>query len=80
MNFYFLNFLTCTVLTKVMSVMKEENWTLLLMYSTVVDLRRFAAALDNRVGKNVGAAKAGEHLTRTAELIMDLFRVCAGDR
>lgn len=60
--------------------MKEENWTLPLMYSSVVDLRRFAAALDNRIGRSAGAAKAGEHLTRTAELIMELFRVCAGDR
>ncbi|XP_071084842.1 PCI domain-containing protein 2-like [Haliotis cracherodii] len=64
--------------TKAMQSQKEENWSLPLMFSVCLDLRRFAISADvQAVMKSRG--KAGERMEKAAELLMGCFRVCASD-
>ncbi|XP_046572959.1 PCI domain-containing protein 2-like [Haliotis rubra] len=64
--------------TKAMQSQKEENWSLPLMFSVCLDLRRFAISADvQAVMKSRG--KPGERMEKAAELLMGCFRVCASD-
>eukprot|EP00111_Clytia_hemisphaerica_P005602 TCONS_00016259-protein len=63
---------------KVFQAMKDENWALPALHSVCLNLRLFALNADSqRVSKNLG--KEGEILEKSAEYLMNCFRVCVSD-
>ena len=57
---------------------KEENWALPVLYVLCLDLRIFALRADKqRVRKGTG--KPNEDLEKSAEFLMNCFRVCVSD-
>ena len=63
---------------KVFQAMKDENWALPTLYSVCLDLRLFALNADSQcVSKGTG--KEGENLEKSAEYLMNCFRVCVSD-
>ncbi|XP_059163667.1 PCI domain-containing protein 2-like isoform X2 [Physella acuta] len=63
---------------KALQSQKEENWALPVMFTVSLDLRLFAVSADIQLVKR-NKGKVGEKLEKAAELLMNLFRVCASD-
>ncbi|XP_004207156.2 PCI domain-containing protein 2 isoform X1 [Hydra vulgaris] len=63
---------------KVFQSMKEENWALPVLYNICLDLRLFALRADCKNVKE-GTGKENEILEKSAEYIMNCFRVCVSD-
>lgn len=62
---------------KMLQAMKEENWSLPVMYTVCLDLRLLAQKCEEVEGSHV--SKPGEILEKAAECLMGCFRVCAAD-
>lgn len=63
---------------KVFQSMKDENWALPALHSVCLNLRLFANSADQqRVRADLG--KDGEILEKSAEYLMNCFRVCVSD-
>lgn len=62
---------------KMLQAMKEENWSLPIMYTVCLDLRLLAQKCEEFEGGHV--LKPGEILEKAAECLMGCFRVCAAD-
>lgn len=62
---------------KMLQAMKEENWSLPIMYTVCLDLRLLAQKCEEIEGGHV--SKPGEILEKAAECLMGCFRVCAAD-
>uniref|UniRef100_A0A0K2SYY5 PCI domain-containing protein 2 homolog n=3 Tax=Lepeophtheirus salmonis TaxID=72036 RepID=A0A0K2SYY5_LEPSM len=69
--------LALTSFNKLLSDTKDDNWPLPVMYTLCLDLRLFAAKADIQLQKKGG--KPGEMLEKSAELLMNCFRICALD-
>lgn len=63
---------------KVFQSQKEENWALPALYSACLNLRTFALSADSQ-RVSTGAGKDGEILEKSAEFLMNCFRVCVSD-
>ncbi|XP_013417520.1 PCI domain-containing protein 2-like [Lingula anatina] len=63
---------------KIFQAQKDENWSLPVMYAVCLDLRLFANSADIQLLKR-GRGKPGDMLEKAAELLMQIFRVCASD-
>lgn len=68
-------------LVKLLSMIKEENWMLPIVYVTSVELRKLAICSDTLASENTNkrAAKPDAHIEEAATQLMNLFRVCAND-
>lgn len=62
---------------KMLQSMKEENWSLPVMYAVCLDLRLLAQKCEEFEQSHV--SKPGEILEKAAECLMGCFRVCAAD-
>lgn len=62
---------------KMLQAMKEENWSLPVMYAVCLDLRLLAQKCEEVEESHV--SKPGEILEKAAECLMGCFRVCAAD-
>jgi len=63
---------------KVFQSQKDENWALPVLYTLCLDLRRFALQADLQ-HKRKGTGKENEMLEKSAEYLMNCFRVCVSD-
>lgn len=63
---------------KVFQTQKEENWALPVLYNLCLDLRVFAINADTQRVK-MGVGTADEMLEKSAEYLMNCFRVCVSD-
>lgn len=63
---------------KVFQMQKEENWALPVLYVICLDLRMFALHADTQRVKK-GTGKQNEVLEKSAEFLMNCFRVCVSD-
>lgn len=62
---------------KMLQAMKEENWSLPVMYTVCLDLRLLAQKCEEVESSHI--SKPGEILEKAAECLMGCFRVCAAD-
>lgn len=62
---------------KMLQAMKEENWSLPVMYTVCLDLRLLAQKCEEVEASHI--SKPGEILEKAAECLMGCFRVCAAD-
>lgn len=58
---------------------KEENWCLPLMYTACLDIRLLGIKADRQAKSRLKNYKPGELLEKSAESVMNCFRVCASD-
>ena len=63
---------------KVFQAQKGENWALPVLYTICLDLRMYAIIADSQRVKN-GTGKDGDMLEKSAEYLMNCFRVCVSD-
>jgi len=63
---------------KAFQAMKEENWALPALHAVCLDLRLLALSADSQRMK-LGTGKDGEILEKSAEYLMNCFRVCVSD-
>lgn len=62
--------------TKILQGQKDENWSLPIMYTMCLDLRKVATKADLQQDKK---EKPHELLEKGADLLMGFFRICVGD-
>nr|CAB3264702.1 PCI domain-containing protein 2 [Phallusia mammillata] len=70
--------LSVQIFVRIFQPQKDDNWSLPLMYTLILDLRNFANEVEQEILQH-NKGKKGDTLEKAADTIMSCFRVCASD-